>query len=89
MGSFGFVSSSRPLSKYKQFAAALQCHQYSRGMGERVVLQQEQRLGVIWEHPPAIDSRILRKVMEEITACIHALEKKKRALLEKNEAFIV
>lgn len=52
-------------------------------------LQQEQGLGLIWEHPPAIDPRILGRVMEEIRARIRALEERKRALLEEKEALIV
>lgn len=52
-------------------------------------LQQEQMLGLIWEHPPAIDPEIVGRVMQQIRDRIRGLEERKRVLLEEEQALIV
>ena len=52
-------------------------------------LQQERMLGLIWEHPPAIDPEIVGRVMQEIRDRIRGLEERKRVLLEEEQALIV
>lgn len=52
-------------------------------------LQQEQMLGLIWEHPPAIDPEIVGRVMQQIRDHIRGLEERKRVLLEEEQALIV
>lgn len=52
-------------------------------------LQQERMLGLIWEHPPAIDPEIVGRVMQQIRDRIRGLEERKRVLLEEEQALIV
>lgn len=52
-------------------------------------LQQEQMLGLIWEHLPAIDPETVGRVMQQIRDRIRGLEERKRVLLEEEQALIV
>ena len=56
---------------------------------ENEKLQREQMLGLLWEHPPALDPEIVGRVMQQIRDPIFALEERKRALLEEEQALIV
>ncbi|KAH7511586.1 hypothetical protein FEM48_ZijujMtG0000300 (mitochondrion) [Ziziphus jujuba var. spinosa] len=52
-------------------------------------LDQEQMLGLLWEHPPALDPEIIGRVMQQIRDRIRALEERRRALLAEKQALIV
>ncbi|KAI3842468.1 hypothetical protein MKX03_035075 [Papaver bracteatum] len=56
---------------------------------EEEKLQQEQMLGLFWEHPPALDPEAVGRAMQWIRDRIRDLEDKKRALLQEKEALLV
>jgi hypothetical protein len=56
---------------------------------ENKKLQQEQKLGLLWEHLPAVDPEIVGRVMQEIRDRIQALEDQKRALLQEQQSLLV
>lgn len=51
--------------------------------------RQEQRLGLFWEHLPAIDPEIIGRVMQSIRDRIRGLEDRKRALLLERQELVV
>lgn len=55
---------------------------------ENEKLQLEQRLGLFWEHPPALNPEAVGKMMQSIRDCIRGLEDRKRALLEKENEIV-
>lgn len=52
-------------------------------------LQCEQRLGLFWEHPPALDPEFVGSLMQSIRDRIRLLEERRMALLEERQALIV
>ena len=56
---------------------------------ENEKLQREQRLGLLWEHLPALDPERVGRVMQEIRDHIRALEDQKRALLQEQQSLLV
>ena len=56
---------------------------------EEEKLQCEQRLGLFWEHPPALDPEAVGKRMQLIRDRIRGLEDRKRALLDEQKELIV
>jgi len=56
---------------------------------ENEKLQREQMLGLLWEHPPALDPERVGEFMQRIRDQIFALEERKRALLQEEQALIV
>nr|GMD87867.1 photosystem II CP43 reaction center protein [Ipomoea batatas] len=46
-------------------------------------------LGLLWEHPPALDPERVGEFMQRIRDQIFALEERKRALLQEEQALIV
>lgn len=52
-------------------------------------LQQEQMLGLIWEHPPPIDPEVVGRVMQSIRDRIRTLEDQKRSLLLEQQELIL
>lgn len=51
--------------------------------------RQENSLGLLWEHLPAVDPEIVGRVMQEIWDRIRALEDQKRALLQEQQSLLV
>lgn len=56
---------------------------------ENEKLQLEQRLGLFWEHPPALDPEAVGKMMQSIRDRIRGLEDRKRALLLELKSLLV
>lgn len=56
---------------------------------ENYKLQCEQRLGLFWEHPPALDPEAVGKMMQFLRDRIRGLEDRKRALLDEQKELIV
>lgn len=56
---------------------------------ENEKLQQEQMLGLFWEHPPALDPEAVGRAMQFLRDRIRGLEDRKRALREEQNALIV
>lgn len=56
---------------------------------ENQKLQCEQRLGLFWEHPPALDPEDVGRRMQSLRDRISALEDRKRALLNEEQDLIV
>ena len=52
-------------------------------------LQQENSLGLLWEHPPALDPEVVGRVMQRIRDRIRALEDRKEALLQEQQSLLV
>jgi ABC-type histidine transport system ATPase subunit len=59
------------------------------GLVENEKLQQEQRLGLFWEHPPALDPEVVGKMMQVTRDRIRGLEDRRRALLAEQQELIV
>lgn len=70
-------------------AGRLATIQQEIGQVENDKLQQEQMLGLFWEHMPAIDPSLIRDRMQAIQNQIQALENRKRALLAEQQELIV
>ena len=51
--------------------------------------QQEQTLGLFWEHMPALDPEVVAKAMQELRGRIQALENQKQALLQEQRSLLV
>lgn len=51
--------------------------------------RQEFRLGLFWEHPPALDPEIVGQAMQRIRDRIRGLEDRKRALLLERQELVV
>lgn len=49
-------------------------------------LQQENLLGLLWEHPPALDPGVVGRVMQGIRDRIRALSDRKEALLQEQQS---
>lgn len=56
---------------------------------EEEKLEWEQMLGLLWEHPPALDPEAVGRVMQQIRDRIRGLEDRRRALLEEQQELIV
>lgn len=56
---------------------------------ENEKLQQEQMLGLFWEHPPALDPEVVGRMMQSIRDRIRGLEDRRRALLNEEKGLIV
>jgi len=56
---------------------------------ENQKLRCEQRLGLFWEHPPALDPEDVGRRMQSLRDRISALEYRKRALLNEEQDLIV
>ncbi|KAL3526236.1 hypothetical protein ACH5RR_014608 [Cinchona calisaya] len=58
---------------------------------ENEKLQQENLLGLLWEHLPVLDPEAVAigRVMQEIWDRIRALEDQKRALLQEQQSLLV
>ena len=56
---------------------------------EEEKLELEQRLGLFWEHPPALDPEAVGRAMQFLRNRIRGLENRKRALLQERQALIV
>ncbi|RZC93233.1 hypothetical protein C5167_029307 [Papaver somniferum] len=56
---------------------------------EEEKLQQEQMLGLFWEHPPVLDPEAVGRAIQRIRDRIRDMEDKKRALLQEKEALLV
>lgn len=56
---------------------------------ENEKLQWEQRLGLFWEHPPALDPEKVGRAMQQIRDHIRGLEERKRTLIREQEFLIV
>lgn len=56
---------------------------------ENEKLQQEQMLGLFWEHPPALDPEVVGRMMQLIRDRIRGLEDRRRTLLNKEKELIV
>lgn len=52
-------------------------------------LHCEQRLGLFWEHPPALDADFVGQLMQEIRDQISSLENRRRTLIEEQKELIV
>lgn len=52
-------------------------------------LQQENLLGLLWEHLPALNPGVVGRVMQGIRDRIRALEDRKEALLQEQQSLIV
>jgi hypothetical protein len=59
------------------------------GQVENEKLQQEQMLGLFWEHPPALDPEVVGKMMQLTRDRIRGLEDRIRALLAEQKELIV
>ncbi|KAL3810133.1 hypothetical protein ACJIZ3_000063 [Penstemon smallii] len=51
--------------------------------------QQEQMLGLFWEHPPVLDPEVVGRMMQLIRDRIRGLEDRRRALLNEEKELIV
>lgn len=56
---------------------------------EEEKVELEQRLGLFWEHPPALDPETVGRMMQLIRDRIRGLKDRKRALLEEQRELIV
>lgn len=56
---------------------------------ENQKLHCEQRLGLFWEHPPALDPHFIGEIMQGIREQIRDCENRKRTLLEEQQELIV
>lgn len=56
---------------------------------EEEKLEWEQRLGLFWEHPPALNPQVIGGLMQQIRDRIRGLEDRRRALVEEQQALIV
>lgn len=56
---------------------------------EEEKLECEQFLGLLWEHPPAINPEAIARVMQQIRDQIRGLEDRKRALLDEQRQLIL
>jgi hypothetical protein len=52
-------------------------------------LQQENALGLLWEHPPALDPEVVGRVMQRIRDRIRSLEDRKRSLLLEQQELLL
>lgn len=52
-------------------------------------LQQDNLLGLLWEHLPALNPGVVGRVMQGIRDRIRALEDRKEALLQEQQSLIV
>ncbi|KAJ0616134.1 hypothetical protein HanRHA438_Chr02g0085821 [Helianthus annuus] len=59
------------------------------GRAENEKLQQEQMLGLFWEHPPALDPEVVGNMMQLTRDRIRGLEDLIRALLAEQKELIV
>ena len=59
------------------------------GRTENEKLQQEQRLGLFWEHPPALDPEAVGQMMQSTRDRIRGLEDRIRALRAEQKELIV
>ncbi|KAJ0771363.1 hypothetical protein HanPI659440_Chr07g0268301 [Helianthus annuus] len=66
--------------------AAIQ-HEIARAENEK--FQQEQMLGLFWEHPPALDPEVVGNMMQLTRGRIRGLEDRIRALLAEQKELIV
>ncbi|MFS7895902.1 hypothetical protein Hanom_Chr00s003684g01714921 [Helianthus anomalus] len=55
------------------------------GRAENEKLQQEQILGMFWEHPPSLDSEVVGNMMQLTRDRIRDLEDRIRALLAEQK----
>ncbi|KAM0029321.1 hypothetical protein Hdeb2414_s0018g00524411 [Helianthus debilis subsp. tardiflorus] len=62
-------------------------HEIARAENEK--LQQEQMLGLFWEHPPALDPEVVGNMMQLTRGRIRGLEDRIRALLAEQKELIV
>ncbi|EEF27117.1 conserved hypothetical protein [Ricinus communis] len=51
--------------------------------------EREQMLGLLWEHPPALNTEAVGRRMQQIRDRIRALKERKRALLQEQQSLIV
>lgn len=56
---------------------------------ENEKLQQEQMLGLFWEHPPALDPEVVGNMMQLTRGRIRGLEDRIRGLLAEQKELIV
>jgi len=70
-------------------AGRLATIQQEIGQVENEKVQCQLRLGLFWEHPPALDPEYVGKIMQSIRDRIRGLEDRKRELLEEEQALIV
>jgi hypothetical protein len=56
---------------------------------EEAKLYWEQRLGLFWEHLPALDPEVIGQAMQQIRDRIRGLEARKSALVQEQQALIV
>ncbi|KAL3528266.1 hypothetical protein ACH5RR_007588 [Cinchona calisaya] len=58
---------------------------------ENEKLQQENSLGLLWEHLPVLDPEAvaIERVIQEIWDLIRALEDRKRVLLQEQQSLLV
>ncbi|MFS7970589.1 hypothetical protein Hanom_Chr09g00822721 [Helianthus anomalus] len=62
-------------------------HEIARAENEK--LQQEQMLGLFWEHPPALDPEVVGNMMQLTRGRIRGLKDRIRALLTEQKELIV
>lgn len=70
-------------------AGRLATIQQEIGQVENEKLQQEQILGLFWEHSPAIDPEAVGRMIQLIRDRIRGLEDRRRALLNEQKELIV
>lgn len=56
---------------------------------EEEKLEWEQRLGLFWEHPPALEPEAVGRAMQLIRDRIRGLEDRRRSLLNEQKELIV
>uniref|UniRef100_A0A199U9E3 Uncharacterized protein n=1 Tax=Manihot esculenta TaxID=3983 RepID=A0A199U9E3_MANES len=56
---------------------------------EREKNQCQERLGLFWEHMPALDEGVVAEIMHQLEDRIRSLENRKRSLLEEQQALLV
>ncbi|KAK1411295.1 hypothetical protein QVD17_37842 [Tagetes erecta] len=59
------------------------------GQVENEKLQQEQMLGLFWEHPPALDPEVVGNMMQSTRDRIRGLEDRIQALLTEQKELVV
>ncbi|MFS7920462.1 hypothetical protein Hanom_Chr03g00225201 [Helianthus anomalus] len=59
------------------------------GRAEHEKLQQEQMLGLFWEHPPALDPKVVGNMMQLTRDRIRGLEDRIQALIAEQNELIV
>ena len=70
-------------------AGRLATIQQERQTVENEKLQQEQLLGLFWEHPPALEPEVVGRMMQRLRDRIRGLEDRRRALLNEEKELIV